>query len=410
MDHLARYSLPDYLNQLYQSGASNAWVISGNHTTTGKPILANDPHLGIKIPSTWYQASLRFFEAGNTQSQKFIQGGSMPSLPAILIAQTNYLAFGVTTLYTDTTDLMVETIVGDKYLYEGKYIPLKYHSEQIKIKGQPTNYTHTVPETHHGPVFRAGEFDAFVKQDVSFMWPGYAKNDTLFDGMFRLYRAGNLAEIKQALDLCTGPPQAAVWYTQDGHIGFVGNGRLPVRRKLSTMGVLNNGSLAENEWLRYVTPAEQPFLVDPKKGYIVVANNNFATQNYKNHINLNQFATSRSLRITQMIESFISQGKKISVRDVEEMQNDVYDAYSGEYLKNLIRLYEKHKETFYSASDILNLNNYIRVLQSWDHEMSRDSIGASIFQLWEHEYSKHYFADKFPDASVRAKIFLDKNQ
>lgn len=107
-----------------------------------------------------------------------------------------------------------------------------------------------------------------------------------------------------------------------------------------------------------------------------------------------------------MIESFISQGKKISVRDVEEMQNDVYDAYSGEYLKNLIRLYEKHKETFYSTSDILNLNNYIRVLQSWDHEMSRDSIGASIFQLWEHEYSKHYFADKFPDASVRAKIFL----
>lgn len=180
------------------------------------------------------------------------------------------------------------------------------------------------------------------------MWPGHVQNDTMFDGIYGLYRAKNLSELKAAFDLCTGPHLAIVWCTTDGHIGFVGTGLIPIRKKLSTMGHINNGSLAENEWVRYLSKEERPWLVDPKKGYIVAANNNFATKNFKHNVNYNQITTSRADRICSMIESLIRQNRKITIDDVIAMQTDELDIFSVNMTKNLISIFDQHATKFLS--------------------------------------------------------------
>lgn len=128
---------------------SNIWVVDGNLTVTGKPILANDPHLDTSIPSFWYQAEILFTHEGK---EKFAIGTTVAGLPVITLGRTQYIGWGITNNMADATDLYIEKIDGNKYFHDGKWVEMKQREEEIKIGKSGKSKKVTVYETHHGPI------------------------------------------------------------------------------------------------------------------------------------------------------------------------------------------------------------------------------------------------------------------
>ncbi|KAL4430319.1 hypothetical protein ABPG74_019478 [Tetrahymena malaccensis] len=382
---------------LSENKGSNGWAIHGNHTTTGKPILANDPHLDNQIPAIWAQAVLQFkTKYGKEQT---VSGGSMPGIGAILSGQTNYFAWGMTTLYTDSSDLYQEKLneEGDKYFLDNEWRQLKAVKEQINIKsGQAYNLT--VKLTHRGPILQRDSMN------VSFAWIGYIDNDKTCDGIFNFYHLDNYQELIDSLNLIDGPTQALSFATVDNHIGFFGMGKHPIRANPYQGAFIQDGTKSKNDWLRFNTIQEQPRSYDPPKGYVVTANNKFASDNTLNNLSLYVASTARSKRITQIIEEYIRNGTKISPEHVMNMQRDVKDSYAEKIHKHYLNIYHKNKKDILTSDQISQCDEMMNLLASWDFYAEENSTGASVYYAIDYFLSKKLLLQYSDDVLVRLKV------
>ena len=379
------------------TAASNAWVVHGNHTKSGKPILANDPHLNNAIPSLWVQTNI-------IVPDNFIHGITFPGLPTVLIGKTKYFSWGMTTFYGDTSDIYRENISPDNkaYYHDGKWLPLAAHVEKIIVKGWRNPVEHTVYETHHGPVLDKFIYqfsDAYTMASkkagvrYSLAWTGYRAQKGGLDVFFDFLESKNTKEILDNLSKLVIPSQSLVFATTEGDIGFYVTGKIPKRLHQRQGAIVLDGTDSKYDWKGYVPFVEVPHVINPPKGYIIVANNKVATDNIKHRTSLNQWTTSRAKRIEEVMKDLLAKGEKIGVEDMKALQLDVVDPWARDFVPIMTKLVQDNYKNYPEFADDQHIPILLSALSDFDGKFDVESYKASIYAVWEREFTLQGFAN-----------------
>ncbi|GAA1788716.1 penicillin acylase family protein [Leucobacter iarius] len=325
---------------------SNSWVVSGVHTATGEPLLANDPHLGAALPSVWTQMQLRCSTVG-PDCPFAVAGFSFSGLPGIVIGHNERVAWGFTNLTTDVADLYVERIDGDRYWKDGKLHPLETRRETLKVAGGP-DVEFQVRTTGHGPVV-SGLTDDFTaiagtprigrgtgsaeraeapgagtarlsgEYAVSLRWTALDPGTTA-EAIFRLDRAEDYDDFRAAAEKFDVPAQNLIYADVDGNIGYQAPGRLPIRGA-GDGWLPQPGWDSVYDWTGFIPFEELPRSYNPPAGYIVTANNAIVPDSYPYFLSRDWDYGYRAARITALLDRKIAEGP-ITADDLREIQAD----------------------------------------------------------------------------------------
>lgn len=295
--------------------ASNNWVVSGKRTTTGKPLLANDPHLAASAPSIWYMVHL---SAPGVR----VAGVTAPGLPGVVIGHNERIAWGFTNVGPDVQDLYVEkfdTTNPQKYMTPSGWQDAEIRKEEIKVRkgfidGSTDVVTHTVTVTRHGPIV----FERDGKR-YALRWTALDPKVSNADISYLMNRARNWKEFTAALKSFTGPTQNIVYADVDGHIGYHAGGVIPIR-KSGDGSVPYDGSTDAGEWVSYIPTEEMPHVFDPANGIIVTANQRIVGTDYPYFLTHSWAQPYRARRIFDLL----SEKPKLSTDDYRRILGDVY--------------------------------------------------------------------------------------
>ncbi len=291
---------------------SNNWAVAGFLAASGKPMLANDPHLPIQMPSIWLP--MRFDVAG-----MHVEGVTLPGLPGVVLGRNDTIAWGFTNLYTDVEDLYRETIVDGRAARGAGFEPVAVRVETIPVRGGPAERLE-VKETSHGPL---------VKPDLALKWTALDPS-TLRLPIVAIDRSGSREEFDRALDRFLGPAQNVIWASADGHIGWRATGLIPLRRPGTDGSAPYDGRDAENDWKGFLTAERLPRIVDPPSGYLVTANNRVIGTGFPVPVSSHFWSAARARRIRNLIEEAKKSGRKLDRAAMEAIQLDVLSLESRE--------------------------------------------------------------------------------
>jgi penicillin amidase len=369
---------PDVANGI---AASNNWVLHGTRTATGKPILANDPHLGTQVPSVWYLAHV----SGGTLDAI---GATLPGLPGITIGHNQRIAWGVTNVMTDVQDLFVERVnARQEALYRGTWEPMRVRRESIKVKGAPDDVL-VVRSTRHGPLVSdilPGSADA-----LALSWTSLDPTDRTLDAFLGLNFAANWDDFTAGLSLLHAPMQNFVYADIDGNIGYFAPGAIPIRpRADGTLPV--PGWTGDDDWTGYVPLDRLPRAFNPARGFVVSANNQPLPDGYPYLISTNYEPGYRAARVVAMIE----ERSTSTLDDVARMQGDVLSAQVAVLRPWLLR----GESTGTRAVDAKAR------LAQWDGAVRADSAASALFEAWKGAAARRIFADE-----VGGELWQEYNQ
>ncbi len=327
---------------------SNSWVVAGSRTTTGKPILANDPHLAVGIPGIWYQGGLHC-RVVSAECPFDVSGFSFAGLPGIVIGHNARVAWGMTNLGPDVTDFYLERVQGQTTLRDGSWVPLDVRTETIKVPGQADRKI-TVRSTRHGPILSdvvpsvsalastapvPGSADADrADYAVSLAWTGLEPS-RVADAIMGFNTARDFTEFRSAAELFAVPAQNLVYADVEGHIGYQAPGRIPIRAA-ALAGARPGawpapGWTSSYDWSGTVPFDQLPSVLDPSEGFIVAANQQASAEPLP-------FLTGdwdpglRSQRIRDLIEA----KDKLSPADMVGIQADTRATWAQPLVKSLL--------------------------------------------------------------------------
>ncbi|SDN89226.1 penicillin acylase family protein [Actinacidiphila guanduensis] len=383
---------------------SNSWVVSGQYTTTGKPLLANDPHLAPELPSVWYQMGLHCRTVSKSCPYD-ISGFTFSGMPGVVIGHNQDIAWGMTNLGADVTDLYLEKVTATTYLYDGKQKPFITRRETIKVAGGKPR-TITVRETNNGPLISDRDDEirtvgqtAPVSDPpggvnsgyaVALKWTALTPSKTM-DAVFELDRATDFTQFRNAAKDFAVPSQNLTYADTKGNIGYQAPGQIPIRPKGDDGTWPEPGWDSRYAWTgRYIPFASMPYVENPPKGYIVTANQPVVNQDDYPYLLTDDWDYgTRSQRINDLIASKIKDGGKISMDDMQSMQNDD----SSEIAKLLV--------PYLLKVDITNdKGDYVRdaqkLLEGWDYNQDSDSAAAAYFNAVWRNVLKLAFGNKLP--------------
>ncbi|MFV2118641.1 penicillin acylase family protein [Streptomyces sp. Act-28] len=397
-------SVPALLGPNGDGIGSNSWVVSGRHTTTGKPLLANDPHLAPQLPSVWYQMGLHC-RAVSDKCRYDVAGYTFAGMPGVIIGHNQDIAWGFTNLGADVTDLYLQKVTDRGYLRGTEEVPFETREEVIRIAGGGSR-TITVRTTNNGPLIsdRSGELEKVGQEApvaglapdrgdgyaVSLRWTALDPGKSM-DAVFKLNRARDFKDFRDAARDFEVPSQNLVYADAkgaEGHIGYQAPGRIPVRAKGHDGTLPAPGWNPAYDWKKkYVPFDELPYEQDPERGYIVTANQAVVNgDEYPHHLTADWGYGSRSQRINDLVESKIKDGGKISTDDMRTMQTD----NQSEIAKLLTPLLLK-----VDISDPY-VREAQRLLEGWDYTQEADSPAAAYFNAVWRNVLKLAFGDKLP--------------
>ncbi len=340
---------------------SNAWAISGKHTASGKPILANDPHLEWSIPSTWYQVHLKAPGLNVT-------GVSLPGLPGVIIGHNDRIAWGVTNLGFDVQDLYMEKLdpVSGRYRFRGALEQARIETERIAVKdAKPVEVRQWV--TRHGPVTIV-EGNRFLALRWTAAEPGSFQFPFL-----DIDRAANWQQFTAAIARFPGPGQNFVYADVDGNIGYHASGKLPIRRNYDG-DVPVDGSSGDYEWDGFIPFDELPAIYNPPGGRIVTANQNPFPENYPYRVHGEFASPFRALEIRDLLAA----QRASKPEQMIAVQKDVYSAFSVFLARQILAAYDQRKPPNPELKDAIAL------LRSWNGQMEKQTpaplIAALVYQ------------------------------
>ena len=339
-----------------QGLGSNNWVVSGSHTATGKPLLANDPHLGHGVPSIWYMIHLR---APGID----VSGVSLPGLPAVIIGHNQRIAWGVTNTAPDVQDLYVETFkpgAPNQYLHNGQWVNAQVREEVIKVRGHADHHL-TVRATRHGPIVSEEGH-----RNLALEWTALQPH-TLSFPFWDIDRAQNWQEFLAALRRFAGPMQNFVYADAEGNIGYYAAGWVPIRRQ-GDGTVPGDGSGDDYDWTGYIPFEDLPHAFNPTSGMIATANGRVVPDGYPYLITRSWESPYRTARIYQLLEA----GSRFTVGDMLGIQSDIHDLYYQWLAKQLVSAAAEYPPKGSDAQFALG------VLKSWDGEARADSPAPLI--------------------------------
>jgi penicillin amidase len=375
---------------------SNSWVIGPERSATGSAILANDPHLGIRMPSIWYQVALHCLPRSAACGYE-VAGFSFPGLPGVVIGHNDRVAWGFTNLGPDVMDLYVEQLNPadpDQYLYEGKWVDMELRTETVQVAGSDPVEVE-IRSTRHGPIISDsyGPLDDFGTEAgiplpddyaLALRWTALDPSPSLVDAMLRLDSAADFEAVRDALRLFAVPAQNVVYADVDGNIGYQAPGRIPIRDGW-TGRLPVPGWTGQYEWSGFVPFDELPSLYNPPEGYIVTANNPVVDGSYPYVLGTDWNYGYRARRIKDLIEG----NDSISLDDVGTMQFDNHDPNADLLVPRLVLL---------DLSDAGPSAVRAReILAEWDRDDTVDSAGAAIFAATWSNLLRLVFHDDVPE-------------
>ncbi len=352
------FLFPSRLGTEFQPG-SNAWAISGKHTATGKPILANDPHLEFSAPSTWYQVHLQ--AAGLN-----VTGVSLPGVPAVIIGHNDRIAWGVTNLDFDVQDLYAERIdtQSGRYAFRGQVEQARLETELIPVKGaRPVEFRQWV--TRHGPVSVSEG-----NQYYALRWTAAEPGSFQFP-FLDLDQARNWEEFNSAIARFLGPGQNFVYADVDGNIGYHATGRLPIRRTYDGDAPVD-GSSGDYEWDGFIPFEQLPAFYNPPQGWIITANQNPFPENYPYRVHGDFASPYRSLEIRSLLTAH--DGWKPA--DLVAVQKDVYSAFMHYLARQVVSAFDRKKPAVDS-----NANDAVALLRTWNGQMEKGTPAPMVMAL-----------------------------
>lgn len=368
---------------------SNNWAVSGAKTASGYPLLANDPHLDITLPSIWYQVQVVSPDV-NTY------GVSIPGAPGVIIGFNQTVAWGVTNVGADVLDwydIRFKDKSKKEYWYNNKWNPVKIRVETIEVKGGKT-VVDSVFYTHHGPIVYTKEQrpDDFSK--INNIPTGHALRWVAHDGsndvktFYKLNRAKNYTDYREALTYYSAPAQNFVFASVENDIAITSNGYFPGKWK-GQGKFLMDGSDPANDWHGRIPAEQNPTVKNPPRNFVSSANQSLTDQTYPYYINWEFAANERAHRINKRLTVMT----KANVDSLINLQNDNYSILAENILPTLVQLVDTEK---LNASEREGFN----IVSQWNRFFNADEIGASIFELWHKSLAKEIWEDDLGDPKV----------
>ncbi|MDX6249633.1 MAG: penicillin amidase [Kribbellaceae bacterium] len=393
VDKVAK-GLPELLGRGDGIG-SNSWVVSGEHTTSGKPLLANDPHLGATMPGIWTQVGLHCNKF-NPQCPFDVSGFSFSGLPGVVIGHNSAISWGFTNLNPDVMDLYLERLDGNGALYNGKIEPLKMRTETFKVAGQNQDEKIIVRETRHGPLIsdvgadekQTGELAAKGKSPVPYgvalRWTALTPGRTA-DALFAIDRAQSWGAFRTAASMFEVPSQNLVYADREGHIGYQAPGRVPIRRAGNTGNMPVPGWDPKYEWTSYIPFEAMPTEFDPADGIIVTANQAVVPKSYKYQLTNEWDYGYRSQQILDRIRA----AGKLDVNSMAAIQLDTKNRNAELLVPYLLRI---------GINDSFDKQGQ-DILRGWDFTQPADSAPAAYFNVVWRNLLSLTFHDQLPESA-----------
>ena len=344
--------------------ASNNWVVSGKRTITGKPLLANDPHLRPTAPSIWHLVHL---SAPGVR----VAGVATAGLPGVIIGHNDRIAWGFTNVGPDVQDLYVEKFNPDnpkQYQTPSGWQDAVIRHEQIKVRkgiasseNDIVNYDVTV--TRHGPIIFEGDGKRYALR-----WTALDPTRNNAESSFVINRAGNWKEFNTALESFTAPTQNIVYADVDGHIGYHAAGVVPIR-KSGDGSVPYDGATDAGEWTSYVPVSKLPTVFDPPSGIIVTANQRIVGTDYPYFLTHSWAQPFRARRIFDLL----NEKPKLSSDDFRRIQGDVYAIAGVTFTREAVKLL---RPKLTPADDKLKAT--LDAFEQWDGRVNAESTVAPL--------------------------------
>ena len=379
-------------------GASNSWVISGKHSASGSSILANDPHLTNSMPSNLLV--LKVYLEDNVLS-----GATYPTLPFIMTGSNKNLSWGITTENGDVIDICEEKIEDDYYFFNGKKIKIVETEEFIDVKGGKQEKVVT-RWTRNGPIinkvlkeFNRLNFDLNYDVPLSMRISSYLFDFNSFSFYFKLNYASDPQTIIDDAENFSNTNFHVVWATKND-IGYFPLGKFPVKTYRHRFC---RGYTSEDDVVKFLKKTDLPNLKNPKKGFIVTANNRFVNFNFTYSLGGNQNQV-RAYRIRELIENKIKSLEKFEIEDNIKIVQDQKDSLAAIILPQILDIYERNKKK--SKNTIEHVLNYINLLKNWDFVMNKNSTEATIFSVLEFNLGRNILGNKVPSPNANGLMNL----
>lgn len=356
---------------------SNAWVVAGEHSETGGPLLANDPHLGLRVPGAWYLSHLK------APTLELI-GAGLPGVPGIVLGHNGKIAWGMTNTGPDTQDLFIERIDqedANRYLTPGGSAPFALREEVIEVKdGDPV--TLTVRTTRHGPVISdlVDSASEVVDHDqvLALAWTALVDDDTSIETLFDLTKATDWSSFLKAVRDHNAPQQNVFFADKSGHIGFVAPGKVPVRKQGDGLWPVP-GWTGDYDWIEVIPFGDLPSALDPRAGMLFNGNNRVVPEDYPHLITAIWEPPYRARRMENLLKN-----RPHDLESFASIQLDQLSLIAVDLLPLMLKMTPSDDRASAAADD----------LGKWDRVMNADAAEPLIFAAWYRAFSRLVYADE----------------
>ncbi|GAB3267773.1 penicillin acylase family protein [Larkinella harenae] len=374
---------------------SNNWAVGPQKSATGYPILANDPHLTLSLPSIWYQIQL-------VTPTLNVYGVSLPGAPGVIIGFNKDIAWGVTNVGADVLDFYKIRFRDNsrrEYWHDGQWKPVRRRVEVIKVKGKP-DVADTVLYTHHGPVvYQPNEkpFRSNFPAGCAMRWIAHEVDNGL-KTFYLLNRAKTYADYVTALSFYSAPAQNFIFANAEKDIAISPNGRFPLKWRDQGKFLLD-GTNSAHDWQGWIPADQNPRVKNPPRGFVSSANQFSTDPTYPYYLNWQFESPERGMRINQRLATM----QKVTVDSMRRLQNDVYNLQAAHFLPVLLpniqekALSEAQKQT-------------LAVVRQWNYQQDTASVAGTVFTEWINHLERMVWEDDFAGAENRPMRFPATNR
>ncbi len=340
---------------------SNNWAVSGKKSKSGKPLLANDMHLGLFAPGIWYQMHQKI------EGKLNVTGLVLPGQPFVIAGHNDSIAWGMTNVMVDDIDFYAEKLNADstKYLLDGEWKNLTVKKEKIQTK-EGKLIEKTLKFTHRGPI--VNDFKNYQETPISIRWIGNEMSNEIRT-VYMLNRANNWSDFREAVKSFKSISQNIIYADVRGNIGLQCSAGVPIRAGNSIR--IYPGDSSKYDWTGVVPFDELPFEYNPERGYVSSANNKTAPDDYPYYISHWFDQPSRINRIREMLE----EKDQLDINDFQKMHSDVKSKKSEELTPVFIQALQN--ESGMNSTE----KSAFETLKNWDYELKIESSGATIFEI-----------------------------
>lgn len=350
-----------YEHETVEGLGSNNWALSGQKTKSGSPILCNDPHLDLGLPSIWFEIHLVTPNAN-------VYGASLPGAPGIIIGFNDDIAWGVTNVSHDVLDWYLIKWADknrSKYWLNGQQKDVTYRLENVKVKGLPDRID-TIRMTHWGPMPHYND-PKHPKRNMAFKWLTHKAGQEC-RAIVKLNHAKNYTDYLSAIQFFECPAQNFVYADKKNNIAIWANGKMPKRAPQQGRFVQDGSNLA-NDWQGFVPHNQNPHELNPERGFVESANQQSTNSTYP-HYYSGKFDNSRGRRIVQVL----SENKKFDIADMINLQNDVHSLKANDVINALKSVVAKESK--------ITTHPIYQALDSWDRNYRATAKEPVIFDLF----------------------------